>query len=111
MSCPQKIKRSIGNKFKFNRRHYLAATVVAVLAAMTGMIAQSEAGLDRSRARVTRGETGRPLTRASRGAPDEIAAGYLRNRGRASEALMGSLRTERTGPGANGVTHVRINER
>ena len=110
MACPHRIKRSTEKKFKFNRRHYLAATVVAVLAAMTGLIAQSEAGLDRSRAWVTRGETGRPLTRASRGAPDEIAAGYIRSRGGSSDALMGSLRTERTSPGANGVTHVRMEQ-
>jgi extracellular elastinolytic metalloproteinase len=108
MALTHQIKKPIDNRFKFDRKHYLAAAL-AVLVAISGLIAQSDAGLDRGRARVTRAESGRPLTPASREAPEAIVSGYLRSRGRSSEVLT-SLRVKGANAGANGVTHVRMEQ-
>src|SRR5215203_854323 len=99
MAGTPQIKKPIDNKFN-NRRFYLAAVVVA-LAAFSAMLAQSEAGLDRSSARVARSEAGHPLTPASADAPDRVAGGFLRSSGRSSEDVLASLRTKSTNLGAN----------
>ena len=109
MARTHQIRKPIDNRFKSNRKQYLAATV-AVLMAISGMLAQSDVGLERGQASVTRAEAGHALTRASRDTPEAIVRGYLRGRGRSSEALLNSLRTKGTNPGANGVTHVRMEQ-
>jgi Zn-dependent metalloprotease len=58
---------------------------------------------------VQRAEAGRPLTTPSNAAPAEIAAGYLRGHGRA-DAVLASLRSARSGAGAHGVTHLRMEQ-
>jgi extracellular elastinolytic metalloproteinase len=88
----------------------LRATAIAAALSMTGGAwAQSAAGLDHGASRVSRAEPGRPLTAASRAAPDAIVAGYLRGRGR-SDAVLASLSTARSSKGAAGVTHLRLEQ-
>ena len=72
-------------------------------------IGQNAIGLDQRPAQVTRGEPGRPLFAMPGAAPSDITAGYLRSRGR-SDAVLASLRTTRSGAGANGVTHLRLEQ-
>ena len=71
--------------------------------------AQAPAGLDRSAAIVTRAEPGRALSGPSRAAPAEVVTAHLRSRGRAAAALD-ALRTVRSGAGAHGVTHLRMEQ-
>jgi len=103
------VNKSIDNKFKFKRRIYLAAVVVA-LAGFSAMLAQSEVGLDRGRARVVRTQAGHPLTPASRDAPEEVVGRYLRSHGRSSEKMLTTLRVKGANLGAKGVTHVRMEQ-
>lgn len=91
-----------------NRRFTLSAFALAMLSAGAAM-AQSATALDHRAAQVTRAEPGRPLTAASNAAPRDIVAGHLRAGGR-SEAVLASLRSTRDGPGANGVTHTRLEQ-
>lgn len=88
-------------------RSLFAVSAIALALMSSGWaLAQSQVGLDRSAAKVTRAESGRPLTAASKAAPAEVVTGFLRNRGR-SGAVLSSLRTTRSSGGANGMTHVR----
>lgn len=82
-------------------------SAAAVLLATGGLAAAQVPGLDR--AQVIRAEAGRPLTAASRAAPADIVAGYLRTRGR-SGGVLASLRTTRSSLGAHGVTHLRMEQ-
>ena len=109
MAGKVEIKKPINSKFYFNRKHYLAAFVAALLA-FSVVIAQSDIGLSRSRAQVARTEAGHPLTPASAAAPEEIVGSYLKSRGRSSEDVSASLRITGTNAGANGVTHVRMEQ-
>jgi hypothetical protein len=85
------------------------AAVVGALLAFSVMLAQSEVGLDHRRAGVARSEAGHPLTPASQAGPEAIVGSYLTNRGRSSEDVA-SLRTTGVNAGANGVTHVRMEQ-
>ena len=71
--------------------------------------AQAPAGLDRSAAIVTRADPGRALSGPSRAAPAEVVTAHLRSRGR-SAAALDALRTVRSGAGAHGVTHLRMEQ-
>jgi extracellular elastinolytic metalloproteinase len=84
-------------------------SAVAALCMAAGTAAAQAPGLDRSAPQVTRAEAGRPLTAASKAAPAEVVAGFLRNRGR-SAAVLASLRTTRSSLGAHGVTHLRMEQ-
>ena len=91
-------------------RHMFALSAIAAAMMSAGFaMAQGPVGLDRSAAKVTRSEVGRALTAPSAAVAADIVAGHLRNSGR-SEALIASLRTVRSGPGANGMTHVRMEQ-
>jgi len=85
----------------------LTLSAAAVLLTSAGMAAAQAPGLDR--AQVTRAESGRPLTAASKAAPADIVSGYLRTRGR-SGAVLSSLRTTRSSLGAHRVTHLRMEQ-
>lgn len=87
----------------------ISAIATAIFSFGSTAMAQSQAGLDRSGARVVRAEPGRPLTAASKAAPADVVTGFLRERGR-SAAVLASLRTTRSSGGANGVTHVRMEQ-
>ena len=91
-------------------KHVFTVSAVAAALMSAGFaMAQGPAGLDRSAAKVTRAEAGRTLTAASKAAPADVVVGHLRSRGH-SEALLASLHTTRSGAGANGVTHVRMEQ-
>ncbi|MBC7484911.1 MAG: M36 family metallopeptidase [Rhizobacter sp.] len=92
-----------------SKQVFAVSAVAAALMSAGFAMAQGPAGLDRSAAKVTRAEGGRPLTAASKAAPAEVVVGHLRSRGH-SEALLASLHTTRSGGGANGVTHVRMGQ-
>jgi extracellular elastinolytic metalloproteinase len=87
----------------------------AVSALLAGLLsgglatAQSQAGLDRSAPHVSRSESGRALTAASKAPATDVVSGFLRQRGR-SGAVLGSLRATRGSAGAHGVTHVRMEQ-
>ena len=83
--------------------------VVAVVLAAVPAVTAGAAELDRSPARVTQAAAGKPLTAASRATPEAIVAGYLRSKGRAP-AVLSSLRTTGKSTGANGVTHLRMEQ-
>ena len=94
------------------KRQIFSAASLAALTSLTAMSvvdAQSQTGLDRSEARVTRARAGQPLTNPSSAAPDAIVTGYLRSRGRA-QSVIGSLRTVDLNEGANGVRHLRLKQ-
>ena len=91
------------------RRVFALSALAAAMMSTGFAMAQGPVGLDRSAAKIARSEAGRALTAASTAAPADIVAGHLRNSGR-SEALIASLRTVRSGPGANGMTHVRMEQ-
>lgn len=86
----------------------MSALVAALMSAGFAM-AQEPLALDRSAAQVTRATAGRALTAPSAAAPADIVAGHLRGQGRA-DAVLTSLRTARSGAGAHGVTHLRIEQ-
>ena len=90
-------------------RQLFALTAIVAAMSVSPAIGQSAIGLDKRPAQVTRGEPGRPLFAMSGGVPSDITAGYLRSRGR-SDAVLASLRTTRSGAGANGVTHLRLEQ-
>lgn len=83
--------------------------LVAALMSAGLALAQAPLALDRSAAQVTRAAAGRALTPPSAAAPADIVAGHLRGQGRA-DAVLASLRTARSGAGAHGVTHLRIEQ-
>ncbi|MES2101636.1 MAG: M36 family metallopeptidase [Pseudomonadota bacterium] len=83
--------------------------LVAALMSAGLALAQAPLALDRSAAQVTRAAAGRALTAPSAAAPADIVAGHLRGQGRAN-AVLASLRTVRSGAGAHGVTHLRIEQ-
>jgi extracellular elastinolytic metalloproteinase len=90
--------------------HLFAVSAITAALMSAGMaMAQGPTGLDRSAAKITRAEAGRALTAASTAAPGDIVAGHLRSRGRDATTLA-SMRTMRGGTGANGVTHVRMEQ-
>ena len=94
----------------FTPKHLFALSAIVAAALSAGpVLAQSATGLDRSVAQVQRSEAGRSLTTPSNASPAEIAAGYLRSRGRA-DAVLASLRSARSGAGAHGVTHLRMEQ-
>ena len=90
-------------------RQLFALTAIVAAMSVSPAIGQNAIGLDKRPAQVTRGEPGRPLFAMSGGVPSDITAGYLRSRGR-SDAVLASLRTTRSGAGANGVTHLRLEQ-
>ena len=90
-----------------SKQVFTVSAVAAALMSAGFAMAQGPAGLDRSAAKVTRAEAGRTLTAASKAAPADVVAGHLRGRG---EAVLASLRTTHSGAGANGVTHVRMEQ-
>jgi len=102
-------KKPNSNKYRSNRKLFVVA-IFAVLVTISFVLAQSEVGLDHRRANIARGEAGHPLTPASEAAPDAILAGYLRGRGSSSEDVLASLRIIGTNAGANGVTHLRLEQ-
>ncbi len=90
----------------------LGAALTLIAGAMSVLgdaSAQSNTGLDRSAAQITRAQSGRPLSDPSQAAPSDIVASHLRSRGR-TEAQMASLRLGRGSSGAHGVTHVRMGQ-
>jgi len=102
-------KKRDNNKYRSNRKLFVVA-IFAVLATISYVLAQSEVGLDHRRPNIARSEAGHPLTPASQAAPDAILEGYLRGRGRSSEDELASLRITGTNAGANGVTHLRLEQ-
>jgi hypothetical protein len=90
-------------------KQLFALTAIVVALSASPAIGQSAIGLDQRPAEVTRAEPGRPLFAMPGAAPSDITAGYLRSRGR-SDAVLASLRTTRSGAGANGVTHLRLEQ-
>ncbi|MEO6466283.1 MAG: hypothetical protein ABIP00_12055, partial [Pyrinomonadaceae bacterium] len=61
MARTLQINESVNNNLTANRNHYLAA-VVATLLAFSVILGQSDVGMDRRSARVSRNEAGHPLT-------------------------------------------------
>ena len=90
-------------------RQLFALTAIVAALSVSPAISQNATGLDRRPAQVTRGEPGRPLFAMPGAAPSDITAGYLRSRGR-SDAMLATLRTKRSDAGANGVTHLRLEQ-
>ena len=90
-------------------RQLFALTAIVAAMSVSPAIGQNAIGLDQRPAQVTRGEPGRPLFAMPGGVPSDITAGYLRSRGR-SDAVLASLRTTRSGAGASGVTHLRLEQ-
>lgn len=85
----------------------LSAIVSALIA--PSLAAQAAPDLDRSPAQVMRAESGRPLAVAGQVAPEASVRQFLRSQGRA-DAVLASLRVARRGGGANGLTHLRLEQ-
>jgi hypothetical protein len=89
-------------------RKSIASILVAVLATLAATAtAQRDPDLDRSRPQVSRGEPGRPLAATPGATPEALLAAHLRGGGK-SEQVVASLRTQSRGPGAHGVTQLRM---
>src|SRR5215213_8116828 len=86
MTVKININKSTHKKRRFDRRSLITALLIA-LVIVTLAMAQSEAGLDHSRARVMRSVSGSTLTPPSNAAPAAIAADYMRGQGRSEDAL------------------------
>jgi extracellular elastinolytic metalloproteinase len=93
---------------EFRSLPYLSLSAVAAAIALTFSPAQA-ADLDQRPAQVQRADDGRPLFSLPAAVPADVAAGYLRSRGW-SAAQLASLRTARSGAGAHGVRHVRLEQ-
>lgn len=91
------------------QRLFALAAIAAALSVGAPAIGQSAVGLDQRPAQITRAEPSRPLFAMPAASASDITAGYLRMRGR-SDAVLASLRTTRSSVGANGVTHLRLEQ-
>ena len=89
-------------------RLFVLATVAAALAAATAPA--WSAGLDKRTAEIERALPGRALFALPAAAPSDVARGYLRSRGR-SESVLASLSVVRAGPGTQGLTHLRFEQK
>ena len=94
-----------------NRNRALASACAAVLGTSLTIsaFAQSATTLDRSEAEVARATAGRPLTPATQAAPGTVVRGWLQGRG-SSAAEIASLRETKRWAGANGVSHIRLEQ-
>ena len=88
-------------------RLLLSAAIAAALAAANA--SAWSAGLDKRPAQVERARQGSALFAMPGAAAADVARGYLRARGR-SESVLSSLSVVRSGPGANGLTHLRFEQ-
>ncbi|HSJ40968.1 MAG TPA: hypothetical protein VK955_07940, partial [Xanthobacteraceae bacterium] len=85
---------------------------LGILFAVSAALAIASAGaaeLDRSAARVTQAQAGKPLTAASNASPESVVADYLRGHGRGAD-VVASLRVADRSTGANGVKHVQMDQ-
>jgi len=82
---------------------------LAAVAAAISVVSASAAELDRSAARVTQAQAGKPLTAASNASADAVVTDYLRSHGRAAD-VVASLRVVDRSSSSNGVKHVRMEQ-
>jgi hypothetical protein len=86
--------------------------VLCVLVALCGAAASAQeqpSDLTAQAALVFRASPGQGLTPPSQAAPAAVVSNFLQARGR-SQALLDSLVTISEGPGANGLTHLHLEQ-